>query len=312
MTSQHSNLARAQMEAELASLSEHLESVPPTDDFVLQLIRRQSEDRVSALRLEMDDLESEIFELSFSEKAAFAKHSISTSVLANLLTRFQKAITYAGWARLAGPGVHGPPPSLISRAFETEVNAFQEGSFAVELSPYEAALEHEALEGAFYDFLALASAGKAPDDAAPSEEIAEVAQSLGTEATRRFALFFAKVHEAQLEARFEWHSDPEKAVALQPEQALQVAAWLKSVEEQFDTLTITGTLTAADVNDARFAVTDELGEIHEGKAAPELLSRAVIDDLYIARMRVTTFTSTITGQVRTRSVLESLDPVDPD
>jgi hypothetical protein len=90
-----------------------------------------------------------------------------------------------------------------------------------------------------------------------------------------------------------------------------LSAWLKAVESQIDTVTITGSLSAADSNEGRFAVTDELGEIYDGRAAPELLSHAMIDGLYIARMRMTTFTSTVTGEERRRPVLESLDAVDP-
>ena len=311
MTEQQSELARRQMQAEIDQLEA---SLPGTqgDDFVMALMRDQAEGRIAALRAEIQGLESDVFELSFAERASFAKHSLSTTVLSNLLSRFQRAITYAGWARMAGPGVRGTPPTFVARALETEVNAFVPGSFSIELTPYEAALEHLALENALSDFLALATLGSASESATPSDELAEIAQTLGAEATRRFELFFAKVHEAQLEARFERASDPGAGIALQPEQALQVAKWLKAVEERFDTVTVTGTLTAADSNEGRFAITDELGQIHEGKAAPELLSRAVIDGSYIATMRVTTFKSTVTGTARSRAVLELLEPVDAD
>lgn len=308
----HADVVRAQMQAEIDDLTAHLRASPPSG-FASRLTRMQGESRVEAIQSELNGLGSDVFEMAFSEQASYAKHSLSTTVLSNLLSRFQRAITFAGWARLAGPGVHGTPPALVARAFETEVNAFAPGSFSVALSPYESAIEHEQLEGALSDFLTLAAAGLSTDaDVNASDQLAELAQALGAEATRRFALFFAKVHESQLEARFEMKSLPEFSVALQPDEALRVASWLKNVEQRFDLLTVTGALTAADSNAGRFAITDELGEIHDGKAAPELLSRATIDNLYVARMRVTTLTSTTTSVTRRRAVLEALEPVDAD
>ena len=308
MTGDHLDLVRQQMEAELAGLTGLLEDSGEPQGFLGQLLRAQAEDRISNLGAELEGLESEAFELTFAEKGALYRHSLSTSVLANLLSRFQKAVTYAGWARLAGPGVFGDPPALVARSFETEVNAFKPGSFAVELAPYEAALEHTDLVGTLSDFLLLADAGVSEDKPRPPDEVIELAQSLGAEATKRFAHFFAKVHEAHLEVRFEWLSRPEAAVALQPEQALALSKWLRDVDEEFDTVTVSGTLTAADANEGRFAITDDLGEIHDAKAAPELLSHAVIENRYVATMRVTTYTSTLTGKVKQRAVLETLTP----
>ena len=308
MTSEHLDLVRQQMEAELAGLTGLLEDAGESQGFLGQLLRSQAQDRVSAIGVELEGLNSESFELTFAEKGALYRHSLSTSVLSNLLSRFQKAVTYAGWARLAGPGVFGDPPALVARAFETEVNAFKPGSFAVELAPYEDALEHTDLVGTLSDFLMLAGAGVSEDRPRPPEDVIELAQSLGSEATKRFGHFFAKLHEAHLEVRFEWLSRPEEAVALQPDQALALSKWLKDVDEEFDTVTVSGTLTAADANEGRFAITDDLGEIHDGKAAPELLSHVVIDNRYAATMRVTTYTSKLTGNVNQRAVLETLTP----
>ena len=306
MNDQHSDLARAQMDAEISVLERHLRSRPDGDDFLASLMRTQAEDRLAAVSAERAGLDDDALDLAFSEQGSNARHSMSTSVLANLLGRLQKALTFAGWARMAGPGVAGDPPSLVVRAFETEVRAFTAGSFQVELGPYESALEHGALEGAFDDFLRLAEAGLRADGPRADDDVLELAQMLGSEATRRFALFFAKVHEAQLEARFERRADPEHAVVLHPAQALQISQWLGDVEEQFETVPVAGRLTAADVNGGRFAITDEMGEIHEGRAAPELLSHAVIDGAYFATMRVTTSTSVVTGVERKRAVLEAL------
>lgn len=306
MTSKHLDPVRQQLEVEYADLTTHLANIPEGDDLLGKLLRDQALDRASAIELELQGLDEEAFELAFAEKGSTSNHSLSTSVLTNLLSRFQHAITYAGWARMAGPGVHGQPPALIARLFETQVNAFKPGSFAVELSPYEASLEHEALEEALEDFLLLASLGASDSTLEPTEEVTELVHALGAEATKRFSLFFAKVHEAHLEARFEWQLRPEAGVALQPEEALALSAWLKDVDEDFETVTVMGTLTAADANDGLFAITDELGEIHDGKAAPELLSRAVIDGRYEAVMRVTTYRSTLTDMKRQRAVLESL------
>lgn len=311
MSVDQTDTARLQMEAEKASLRAHLESAhSQTEGFAAQMLRRQASERIAALERDISQLDEDVFELAFAEKSDLARHSLPTTVLTNLLSRFQKAITYAGWARLSGPGIHGTPPAIIARAFETEVGAFGQGSFLVALSPHDTTLEHDALHQAFVDFLSLAGAATEIDAPTVREPVEHLAQRLGGEATKRFALFFSKLHEAQLEARFEWRSRPEKAISLQPVQAKAVAAWLRAVEQKFDTVTVRGTLTAADSNDARFAITDELGEIHLGKAAPELLSHAMIDAPYVARMRVTTFKSSVTGSAHKRAVLEALDAIE--
>lgn len=306
MSNEHADLLRRQIEAEMADLNQHLAASVPPDDFLGQLLHSQAHGRLDALGAEMDSLESEVFELAFSDQETIAKHSLSTSVLTNLLGRFQRALTFAGWARVAGPGVRGTPPAAIARAMETEVNAFVPGSFAIELTPYQLALEHEALDAAFDDFLTLANAGLSEDAPTPTVAVTEVAQLLGAEATRRFALFFAKVHEAHLEARFGRLSDPDTEVQILPEQALQLSAWLKGVEQAIATVTVSGVLSAADSLTGRFALTDELGEVHEGRAAPELLSRGVIDGLYVATMRVTTSKSNVTRAENKHAVLEAL------
>jgi hypothetical protein len=197
----------------------------------------------------------------------------------------------------------------VARILETQVEAFALGSFAIDLSPHEMALEHEVLEGALRDFLALAAAGEDPE-AVSNDDLTEVAQTLGPEATRRFVFFFSKIHEARLAAKFAWDSDLDAPVVLNPDQADRVSKWLGDVQQLFDTVTIRGRLTAADINGRRFAITDELGEIYEGRAAPELLSHAVIDNVYDATMRVTTLKSTVTASERSRAVLESLVSAD--
>ena len=178
--------ARAQMQAEAQSLRQLLSSTNRADEdepFSVTVARAQTVDRIRALEEEMAELETDSFDLSFASSQAPAAHSLPTSTLANLLSRFQRALTYAGWARLAGPGVGGDPPALVARAFETQVNALVPGSFVVALSPHEQSLEHDALHGAFDDFLGLAEAG-AGKDGPSNDAVAEIAQGLGTQATR--------------------------------------------------------------------------------------------------------------------------------
>lgn len=305
---------RQQVNEQLESLRSRLTSpalAEPTSP-AARALRRQVTLQIAKLEQELATAGAEGFEMSFAEVKAPDSHSIGTTVLANLLSRFQRAITFAGWARLSGPGVSGDPPRLISRALETQVDAFAYGSFVVELSPHETALEHLALEAALGDFLAIAEVGTEAELEVASDRLAPLTHDLGGEATRRLALFFAKLHEAQLDARFQWTSSPETHVSIRPEQARLLSKWLKNVEQDFESVPVRGVLTAADQNGGRFAITDELGQLHEGRAAPELLSRAVIDAPYLAQIRVTTFKSTATGEVTERGVLESLEPLTED
>lgn len=305
---------RTQLTAERDELAARLDgrALAHPESVTSRLLRRQAELRMDAVSAELAATEGERFEMALVDTQAPQAHNVSTTVLANLLSRFQRAVTYAGWARLSGPGVVGVPPSLVSRLFETQVNAFAPGSFVVNLSPHEASLEHEALDGAIDAFLEVAHAGVEADLESASGALSPLTQELGKEATTRMALFFAKLHEAQMEARFTWANHPERSVSVNPEQSKMLAEWLKSVEQEFVTVPLRGTLTAADTQAGRFAITDELGEVHEGRAAPELLSRAVIDAPYRAQVRVTRSKSAATGHISERIVLESLAAIESE
>jgi hypothetical protein len=87
MTHELSEVAREQMAEELAQLRAHLDATPRSEDFALSLLREQSEDRASALEAQLAGGTHEKFGLTFAPEDDPGSHSLSTTVLTQLLSR---------------------------------------------------------------------------------------------------------------------------------------------------------------------------------------------------------------------------------
>src|SRR5215207_8529448 len=120
-----------QLREEISEHRRFLASLPDDDDFVSGIVRDQTERRIRFLSEELEAVTSKLLDLRFDDR--LHSRAIQTSLLSNLLSRFQTALTYTGWALEAGPGIRGTPPSRIDRSTETEVLALAPGSFLVRI-----------------------------------------------------------------------------------------------------------------------------------------------------------------------------------
>lgn len=238
------------------------------------------------------------------------EHALPTATLGLLLTRFQKALTYTGWALLSGPGIDGDPPARIERSTSTQVLALAPGSFEVPLSPQTLELPTESegqdvLDKAISVVLDLA---KAASTDTFGDEVEARAEELGRQPSRRLSLWFKKLAEHDLDTAFEWSSRPDLGVRVTSEQAGALSRWLSDVQERFSEITVTGTLAAADALKGRFAIVDDTEGEYAGKVASELLDREVIGKRYRANLQVRTLRSARTGVTRDSYTLLGLEP----
>jgi hypothetical protein len=290
-----------QLREEISHHERFLSTLDDDDDFITQMIREQAQERIRFLSEELAAVTDKLLDLRFDDE--LHRRSMPTGLLALLLSRFQTALTYTGWALEVGPGIKGEPPARIDRSTETEVVALTAGSFLVRIRKSSLELDSGTLDNAVEAVLELAEAGAR---GTLNTELEEKAQLLGREPSRRLALFFRKLSESSLTTSFHWQGLPEREIEIDPVQAGNLGMWLEEVEESIREATVRGILKVADTLRGRFAIVDESGRTYEGRAEPRLLAHVEIEAEYAADLHITTSVSDRTGAATERMTLLSL------
>lgn len=312
MSSQDALAAREQqLLDEVAAHREFLEQHPEGATFSSRVVFQQIESRIDELETELEALRDEHFTFRLVHQGRESS-AIDTSLLGYLLTKLQTALTYTGWALMAGPGVDGAPPVSINRQTSTEVVALAPGSFEVTIRKTVPELRVEGegtdlLDPALDAFLTLAEAAAQEGFDAT---VLDVASDLGGQSSRRLSQWFAKLADESMTADLAWSVAPERSVILRPTESRMLSEWLNSVQEKTAETVIVGVLRTADAIKKRFALETETGETREGKADPELLHGAEIDARYRARVRIVVSESEHTTAVTEKLTLLSLERLD--
>jgi hypothetical protein len=301
MTADGFTVREGQLREEISQHERFLSTLDEDDDFITQMTREQTEERIRFLNEELKAVTDKLLDLRFDDE--LHRTSMPTGLLAQLLSRFQSALTYTGWALEVGPGIKGEPPVGIDRSTETEVVALAAGSFLVRIRKSSLELDSSLLDNAVQAVLELADAG-ARD--ALNAELEERAQLLGREPSRRLALFFRKLQENSLTINFNWKGFPEREIEVDPVHAGNLGMWLEEVQQSIRELTVRGILKVADTLRSRFAIVDEAGRTYEGRAEPRHLAHVVIEAEYVADLQITTSVSDRTGASTDRITLLSL------
>jgi hypothetical protein len=312
----HLDLRESQLRSQIEQQERILQALPDDETFSTSVVRNQTVALVQDLRAELEELRDERLVVRLRDETR-DRLAIDTALLGQILTRFQSALTYIGWALFSGPGIEGNPPATLARRTSTEVVAFAPGSFKIAMRkahlqlPFATApasdgtsqLLEQSVETLFA-LLSAAAEGEYP------EELEELAEQLGAEPARRLALLFKKLAAKALTTEVTWSLAPDRHTIVRPNQARMLASWLESVEERLGEVVIRGVLRSADDVRGRFGLQDEDEALYEGKAAPELLLHKEIGASYNARIQVAKSVGERTKVERQRFVLLSLDRVE--
>lgn len=274
------------------------------ENFTAQMVRSQLTERRNELSQLLETARSRELEIRFVDPDAPSAHTLETSVLGALLTRFQTTMNYIVWALEAGPGVTGRIPVSIRRTAATEAIALAPGSFRVVLRSTELQVADSFGRG----IQTLLDVSSFTGDINDDEEIEEQVADIGPQAVARLQKFFGRIAKEGLATSFVWRADGFREVFVEPYEAELIAEWLSDTVIKVTTTTIRGALRMADSDAMRFAIEDADGVRHEGRSEVDLSERT-IDAIYDADVVLTTYQMRRTGALRERVSLLDLRAV---